>query len=70
MNIFELRTQIEIIDKKIIDLIATRMEIADVLAEAKKDSLQDYWDESKEQEVVNRYYKLCDEIEIPRNRAL
>lgn len=34
----ELRGQIEAIDEQIIDLIATRMEIADELAKAKKKS--------------------------------
>ncbi len=36
----ELRAQIRAIDEEIIDLIATRMEIADELAKAKKTSNQ------------------------------
>ena len=50
----ELRTQIETIDEQIIDLIATRMEIADELAKAKRRSSQGYWDEEK-QEWVDIY---------------
>jgi len=51
----ELRSQIEAIDEEIIDLIATRMEIADELAKAKKSSKQRYWDEEKEREVKQHY---------------
>ena len=47
-NTDELRQQIEVIDEQIIDLIATRMEIADELAKAKKKSSQQYWDSEKE----------------------
>ena len=49
----ELREMIEEIDQTIIENIAMRMEIADKLAEAKKQSSQQYWDESKEKEVIN-----------------
>ena len=48
-NTDELRAQIEAIDEQIIDLIATRMEIADELAKAKKKSSQGYWDEANEE---------------------
>ena len=57
-----LREQIENLDEKIIDLIATRLELADELAKAKKSSAQGYWDEDKEREVVHRYQKLCEEV--------
>ena len=50
----ELREMIEEIDQAIIENIAMRMEIADKLAEAKKESSQKYWDENKEKEVINR----------------
>ena len=45
-NTEELREMIEEIDQAIIENIAMRMEIADKLAEAKKQSSQKYWDES------------------------
>ncbi len=65
----ELRTQIEAIDEEIIDLIATRMEIADELAKAKRRSSQGYWDEDKEREVVRRYHELCEEVSLSEDEA-
>ncbi len=60
----ELRSQIEAIDEQIIDLIATRMEIADELAKAKKSSNQCYWNECKEREVKQHYLDLCKEVSL------
>jgi chorismate mutase len=68
-NTKELRDQIEAIDREIIDLIATRMEIADELAMAKKNSLQEYWDRGKEREVVDRYLELCEEVSLSESEA-
>lgn len=68
-NTDELRAQIEAIDEQIIDLIATRMEIADELAKAKKKSSQGYWDESKEREVIDRYHELCEEVSLSEDEA-
>ena len=65
----ELRGMIEDIDQTIIENIATRMEIADKLAEAKKKEGQRYWDESKEKEVQNRYHELCEEVSLSENEA-
>lgn len=65
----ELRDEIEDIDEQIIDLIATRMDIADELARAKKRSGQCYWDESKEQEIVDRYHELCKEVSLTTDEA-
>ena len=64
-----LRKQIETIDEEIIDLIATRLEIADELAKAKKNSSQSYWDENKEHDVVKRYQKLCEEVSISHDET-
>ena len=64
-----LRKQIETIDEQIIDLIATRLEIADELAKAKKSSSQGYWDENKEHDVVKRYQKLCEEVNLTPGEA-
>ena len=44
----ELRAQIETIDEEIIDLIATRMEISDELAKAKKKAGVGYWDDENQ----------------------
>ena len=68
-NTDELRQQIEVIDEQIIDLIATRMEIADELARAKKKSSQQYWDEEKEREVIQRYHELCEEVSLAKQIA-
>jgi len=68
-NTKELREQIEAIDEDIIDLIATRMEIADELAKAKKKSSQGFWDEGKEHEVVQRYHELCEEVSLSDKEA-
>lgn len=65
----ELREQIESIDEEIIDLIATRMEISDELAKAKKKAGQKYWDEEKEREVVQRYLELCQEVSLSEDEA-
>jgi len=68
-NTDELREEIEVIDEKIIDLIATRMEIADELAKEKKHSSQGYWDIKKEKEVIERYMKLCEEVGLSVSEA-
>ena len=65
----ELREMIEEVDQTIIENIAMRMEIADKLAEAKKQSSQQYWDESKEKEVINRYLELCEEVQLSEDEA-
>ncbi len=65
----ELREQIATIDEEIIDLIATRMEIADELAKAKKKSSQSYWSEEKEHEVIQRYHELCEEVSLSESEA-
>ena len=65
----ELRMQIEAIDEQIIDLIATRMEIADELAKAKRRSSEGYWDEEKEREVISRYHELCEEVSLSEYEA-
>ena len=65
----ELRGMIEEIDQTIIENIATRMEIADKLAEAKKKEGKLYWDDSKEQEVICRYHELCEEVGLTEEEA-
>lgn len=68
-NTEELREMIEEIDQAIIENIAMRMEIADKLAEAKKQSGQKYWDENVEKEVVRRYLELCEEVQLTESEA-
>ena len=68
-NVDELREQIEGIDKEIIDLIATRMEIADELAREKKHSSQGYWDKKTEKKVIDRYMELCEDVSLSEGEA-
>ena len=68
-NTTELRELIAAIDRDIIDLIATRMEITDELAKAKKESAQEYWDKAKEEEVIGRYSELCKEVSLSEGEA-
>lgn len=68
-NTEELRKQIEDIDAQIIDLIATRMEIADELAKAKKMSSESSWSAAKEREVIRRYHELCGEVGMSEDEA-
>lgn len=65
----ELRNMIKEMDQQIIESIATRLEIADELAKAKKLSGQSYWDERKEKEVVQRYHELCQEVSLSEGEA-
>jgi chorismate mutase len=68
-NTDELREEIKSIDERIVDLIATRMEIADELAKEKKHSSQGYWDSKIEKEVIERYMKLCEEVSLSYGEA-
>jgi len=68
-SVDEIREQIESIDREIIDLIATRMEITDELAKEKKHSSQGYWDGKKEREVIERYMRLCEEVSLSEGEA-
>ena len=52
-NTDELRQQIEVIDEQII----------------KKKSSQQYWDDEKEREVVQRYHELCEEVSLSETEA-
>ena len=65
----ELREMISSIDQEIIELIATRMEIADELALAKRSSSQEFWDVKVEKEIIGRYKKLCEEVALSEDEA-
>ena len=69
VDIKELREMIKSIDQEIIELIATRMEIADELAEAKKANHQDVWDANVEKEIISRYKMLCEEVALSEAEA-
>jgi chorismate mutase len=65
----ELREMIREIDQQIIEQVATRMEITDELARAKKAEGKNYWDEAKEKEVIRRYRELCEEVKMSEDEA-
>ena len=65
----ELRQEIEDIDAQIIDLLATRMDISDELARAKKASGQSVWDESVEKSIIGRYQDLCSEVNLTKEES-
>ena len=65
----EVRELIATIDAEIVDLIATRREIADEQKKKKKESSQSYWNEDKEHEVVERYLELCGEVGLSEEEA-
>lgn len=65
----ELREMISSIDQEIIELIATRMEIADELAKAKKMSSQQFWDSNVEKEIINHYRSLVEEVSLSEEEA-
>ncbi len=65
----ELRDEVSEIDGKIIDLIATRIDITDELAKAKKRSGQSYWDDEREKEIIARYLDLCKEVSLNEDEA-
>jgi chorismate mutase len=65
----ELRDEIRDIDAKIIDLLATRMDISDELARVKKSSGQSVWDEKIEKTIIDRYRELCEEVSLSKAEA-
>lgn len=68
-SVKELRDEIHDIDAQIIDLLATRMDITDELAKAKKANGQSVWDESVEKRIIDRYQDLCKEVNLTRDEA-
>lgn len=68
-NTKELREMIRSIDEEIIELIATRMEIADELAKAKKMSAQEFWDPNVEKDIIDHYKMLVEEISLSEEEA-
>lgn len=64
-----LRSEIEEIDAQIIDLLATRMDITDELARAKKAAGSSVWDEEIEKLIITRYENLCKEVNLTKSEA-
>lgn len=57
------------IDKDIVELIATRMEISDELGRAKKQAHNDYRNPEVESQVIKRYLELSQEVDISEDDA-
>lgn len=68
-SIKEIRDDIHDIDAQIIDLLATRMDITDELARAKKAAGQSVWDENVEKLIIDRYRDLCKEVNLTKEEA-
>ena len=68
-SVKELRDEIHDIDADIIDLLATRMDLTDELARAKKAAGQSVWDESVEKVIIDRYRDLCNEVNLTEDEA-
>lgn len=60
---------IENIDKEIVELIATRLEIADELGKEKNRLARNYRDPEMESKVVGRYLALSKEVGITEDDA-
>lgn len=68
-RIDELREMIASIDKEIVELIATRMEVADELGRAKKQAHSGYRNPDVESQVIKRYLELSQEVDISEDDA-
>ncbi|GEM_PF-541860 len=68
-DIDELREMIENIDREIVELIATRMEVADELGKEKNRLEKGHRDPDVESKVVERYLALSKEVDISEEDA-
>ncbi len=68
-EIDELREMIESIDREIVELIATRMEVADELGKEKSRQAKGHRDPEVESKVVERYLQLSKEVDISEEDA-
>ena len=63
----ELRTEIEDIDRELVELIARRTYVADTIAEVKADLDMPTTDESQEDIVMDRAGKNADKFDVDSN---
>lgn len=68
-EINELREMIENIDRDIVELIATRMEVADELGKEKSRLAKGHRDPELESKVIERYLELSKEVDISEEDA-
>lgn len=66
-NLDELRTEIEEIDRDIVELIARRTYVADTIAQVKADHGLDTVDEDQEQQVMDRAGQNAERFDVDAN---
>lgn len=67
MSLEELRSEIETIDRELVELIARRTYVADTIAQVKSERGLPTVDEEQEQEVMNRAGKNAERFEVDSN---
>ena len=67
MNLDELRTEIEDIDREIVELVARRTYVADTIAEVKAEQGLPTTDESQEARVMERAAENAERFEVDAN---
>ena len=67
MNLDELRTEIEDIDREIVELVARRTYVADTIAEVKAERDLPTTDESQEERVMERAAQNAERFEVDAN---
>lgn len=67
MDLDELRTEIEDIDREIVELVARRTYVADTIAEVKAERDLPTTDESQEERVMERAAENAERFEVDAN---
>jgi chorismate mutase len=67
MNLDELRTEIEDIDREIVELVARRTYVADTIADVKAEQNLPTTDESQEERVMQRAAENAERFEVDAN---
>jgi chorismate mutase len=67
MDLDELRTEIEDIDREIVELVARRTYVADTIADVKAERDLPTTDESQEERVMERAAKNAERFEVDAN---
>lgn len=64
MNIEEIRSEIDCVDKEIASLIKKRMELSRAMAEAKKNEKAPVYDAKREEEVIKNVSRGFKDVEL------
>ena len=65
MNLEELRSEIDIVDGAIIDLIARRFEVTKLVGELKAEADVDALSPNREREQFERFKRLSEDLDLP-----